>query len=100
MLLLLLPFQIFALQDFTSCCIRFVLRVLGNLREVPSNVVHLKILYNTGMYVLQTNRASFNQNSVDPTCMLCNKRAMIALNRSPEFKSSNPKPSAAELLGT
>ena len=29
-----------------------------------------------------------------------NKRAMIALNRSPEFKSSNPKPSAAELFGT
>ena len=29
-----------------------------------------------------------------------NKRAMMALNRSPEFKSSNPKPSAAELSGT
>ena len=34
-------------------------------------------------------------------CLLCyNKRAMMALNRSPEFKSSNPKPSAAELFGT
>ena len=31
---------------------------------------------------------------------ICNKRAMMALNRSPEFKSSNPKPSAAELFGT
>ena len=29
-----------------------------------------------------------------------NKRAMMALNRSPEFNSSNPKPSAAELFGT
>ena len=29
-----------------------------------------------------------------------NKRAIMALNRSPEFKSSNPKPSAAELFGT
>ena len=29
-----------------------------------------------------------------------NKRAMMALNRSPEFKSSNPNPSAAELFGT
>ena len=29
-----------------------------------------------------------------------NKRAMTALNRSPEFKSLNPKPSAAELFGT
>ena len=28
------------------------------------------------------------------------KRALIALNRSPEFKSSNPKSSAAELFGT
>ena len=29
-----------------------------------------------------------------------NKGAMMALNSSPEFKRSNPKPSAAELLGT
>ena len=28
------------------------------------------------------------------------KRAMMAPNRSPEFKSSYPKPSAAELFGT
>ena len=28
------------------------------------------------------------------------KRAMMALNRSPEFKSLNPKPRAAELFGT
>ena len=27
-----------------------------------------------------------------------NKRAMMVLNRSPEFKCSNPKPSAAELF--
>ena len=29
-----------------------------------------------------------------------NKRANIALIRSPEFKSSSPKPSAADLFGT
>ena len=29
-----------------------------------------------------------------------NKRAKMALNRSHEFKISNPKPSAAELFGT
>ena len=25
----------------------------------------------TGTYVLQSNRAKFNQYSVDPTCLLC-----------------------------
>ena len=29
----------------------------------------LKLL--TGWYILQVNRAAFNQNQVDPTCMLC-----------------------------
>ena len=41
----------------------------GNLREVPRLAVHLKIV--TGTYILQSNRASFNQNEVDPTCLLC-----------------------------
>ena len=41
----------------------------GNLREVPRIAVHLKII--TGPYILQSNRASFNQNEVDPTCLLC-----------------------------
>ena len=41
----------------------------GNLREVPRIAVHLKIV--TGTYILQSNRASFNQNEVDPTCLLC-----------------------------
>ena len=31
---------------------------------------------------------------------ICNKRAMMALNRSHEFKSSNRKPSEAKLFGT
>ena len=31
---------------------------------------------------------------------LCNKRAKMALNRSPEFKSLSPKLTAAELFGT
>ena len=38
----------------------------GNLREVPRIAVHLKIT--TGTYILQTTRATFNQNAVDPTC--------------------------------
>ena len=41
----------------------------GNLREVPRIAVHLKIV--TGTYILQSNRAPFNQNEVDPTCLLC-----------------------------
>ena len=32
--------------------------------------------------------------------MALNKRAKMALNRSPELTSLNPKPSAAELFGT
>ena len=31
--------------------------------------MHLKIV--TGTYILQTNRHSFNQNQVDPLCLLC-----------------------------
>ena len=31
--------------------------------------VHLKIV--TGTYILQSNKASFKQNEVDPTCLLC-----------------------------
>ena len=30
---------------------------------------------NRGTYILQTNRASFNQNVVDPTCLLCKTSA-------------------------
>ena len=45
----------------------------GNLREVPGIPVHLKVV--TGTYILQSNRASFNQNEVDPICLLCMTRA-------------------------
>ena len=41
----------------------------ANLREIPRIAVHLKIV--TGTYILQSNGASFNQNAVDPTCLLC-----------------------------
>ena len=46
-----------------------LLESTGNLREVPRIAVHLKIV--TGTYILQTNRQSFNQNQVNPTCLLC-----------------------------
>ena len=41
----------------------------GSLRDVARIAVHLKIV--TGTYILQTNRVAFNQNQIDPTCMLC-----------------------------
>lgn len=46
-----------------------LLESTGNLREVPRIAVHLKIV--TGTYILQTNRQSFNQNQVNPMCLLC-----------------------------
>ena len=35
------------------------------------SIVYIPSSLATGTYILQTNRASFNQNKVDPTCMLC-----------------------------
>ena len=42
----------------------------------------------------------FERLSILPHVILEKKRAKIALNRSPEFKRSNLKPSAAEFFGT
>ena len=39
------------------------------MKDVPR--IHTKAKIVTGSYVLQVNRASFNQNQVSPTCMLC-----------------------------
>ena len=41
------------------------------LREVPRVITKLKLV--TGTYILQTNRATFNQNQVNPTCLLCGR---------------------------
>ena len=35
--------------------------------------IHTRIKIVTGTYVLQTYRASFNQNQVSPTCLLCQR---------------------------
>ena len=48
-----------------------LLRTLGNIREVPRISTKLKLV--TGTYILQTNRATFNQNCVDPVCLLCHQ---------------------------
>ena len=41
----------------------------GYIRDISHIAVHLKIV--TGTYILQTNRVAFNQNEVDPSCILC-----------------------------
>ena len=46
-----------------------IITTLGNIREVPRVSTKLKLV--TGTYILQTNRATFNQNKVNPTCLLC-----------------------------
>ena len=40
-------------------------------RDVTRLAVKLKMI--TGTYLLQSNRASFNQTAVDPRCLLCGK---------------------------
>ncbi|CAG2214778.1 unnamed protein product [Mytilus edulis] len=42
----------------------------ANIRDIAKIPVRLKIA--TGTYILQTNRAAFNQNKIDVVCMLCN----------------------------
>ena len=46
----------------------WVLQHSGIASDVPCIGTKLKLL--TGSYNLQVNRAAFNQNQVDPTCML------------------------------
>ncbi|MEW8548618.1 MAG: reverse transcriptase family protein, partial [Candidatus Thiodiazotropha sp.] len=47
-----------------------LVRLTGDLREVPRLAVKLKLV--TGTYILQTTRAAFNQNPIKPTCLVCN----------------------------
>ena len=42
---------------------------LRNQQEIPRVWLKLKVV--TGTYILQVNRSSFNQNRIDPTCLLC-----------------------------
>ena len=46
-----------------------VIQTIGNAREIPRISTKLKLV--TGTYILQSNRAAFNQNAIDPTCLLC-----------------------------
>ncbi|CAG2232446.1 unnamed protein product [Mytilus edulis] len=43
----------------------------ANQRDINRIPIRIKIA--TGTYILQTNRAAYNQNNVDPTCKLCDQ---------------------------
>ena len=43
----------------------------NGVKDVPR--IHTKIKMITGTYILQVNRASFNQNQISSTCLLCKK---------------------------
>ncbi|CAG2207964.1 unnamed protein product [Mytilus edulis] len=43
----------------------------ANQRDINRIPIRIKIA--TGSYILQTNRAAYNQNNVDPTCKLCDQ---------------------------
>ena len=49
----------------------WLLHHTGVARDIPCTHVKLKLV--TGTYILQVNRVAFNQNQIDPTCMLCNQ---------------------------
>ncbi|MEW8546756.1 MAG: reverse transcriptase domain-containing protein, partial [Candidatus Thiodiazotropha sp.] len=43
----------------------------NGVKDVPR--IHNRIKMVTSSYILQTNRASFNQNQISPTCLLCQR---------------------------
>ena len=59
-------------ENYACGRIHNLLKACRNAREIHR--VHTKLKIATGTYILQTNRASFNQNRVDPTCMMCRSR--------------------------
>ena len=58
-----------ALESYYPGKTHWVLQHTGVARDIPCISTKLKLL--TGSYILQVNRAAFNQNQVDPTCMMC-----------------------------
>jgi hypothetical protein len=45
----------------------------NSMREINRLPIKLKLL--TSTYILQSNRAAFNQNTVNPVCQLCNRES-------------------------
>ena len=48
-----------------------LIQSVQSIREVPRIKEKLRMV--TGVYTLQENRAAFNQNQIDPMCILCRK---------------------------
>ena len=46
-----------------------LIQQVNGTRDIPRISTRLKLV--TGTYILQSNRAAFNQATMDPTCMLC-----------------------------
>ena len=61
--------QYLAVDNYFSGRSHHLLKSCRNARETTR--VHTKLTLATGTFILQTNRAAFNQNMVDPTCLLC-----------------------------
>ena len=59
------------MEHYSCGNVHHLLKSAKSVREI--NRIHTKIKIATGTYVLQTNRAAFNQNKVDSTCLVCRK---------------------------
>ena len=59
------------MEHYSCGKIHHLLKSAKTVREI--NQIHTKIKIAIGTYVLQTNRAAFNQNKVDSTCLMCRK---------------------------
>ena len=59
----------FRLISFTCGRRHPLLQDVRNQQEIPRIRLKLKVV--TGTYILQVNRSSFNQNRIDPTCLMC-----------------------------
>ena len=61
--------QLLAVDNYATRRSHHLLKSCRNVREITR--VHTKLKLATGTYILQTYRATFSQNMVDPTCLLC-----------------------------
>ena len=84
--------QYLAVDNYASRRSHHLLKSCKIVRETTR--VHTKLKLATGTYILQTNRASFNQNMVDPTCLLCKS----AEETTQHFRWSVPSLQQHEIL--
>jgi hypothetical protein len=45
----------------------------NTVNQKDFNIIPTRLKLATGKYMLQTMRAAYNQNPIDPTCKLCNQ---------------------------